>query len=92
VAVCGCTLPARIGSIGQLPESTMPGVRDAEYPTTVHEDAIEGLIAETRLPPQLVRSAYEREYGRLRDDARVKDFLVLFAVRRTRVVLRNLGG
>jgi len=62
-----------------------------ETPTEahVHDDAIESLAAETRMSPAFVRSVYERELIRLKPHARVKDFLVLFAVRKAREALRS---
>jgi len=57
---------------------------------TVQDDAIELLAAETRLPAEVVRGVFESEFARLKDSARVKGFLVLFAMRRTRVALRSL--
>ena len=70
----------------------MPTPYDTTSEAALHEDAIEALIAETHLPPHAVRSAYEREYQRLRTEAQVKDFLVLFTVRRAREALRRLRG
>src|SRR5215470_15991751 len=57
---------------------------------SAHDEAIHSLAAETRLPTDVVRSVFESEFVRLRDDARVKDFLLLFAMRRTRGALRSL--
>jgi Protein of unknown function (DUF3562) len=65
----------------------------ALYDTTAeeyaHNEAIESLIEETRLPADFVRSVYEREFLRLKATARVRDFLVLFTVRKTREALRS---
>lgn len=57
---------------------------------SVHDEAIQSLAAETRLPNEVVRSVFESEFVRLKDGAQVKDFLVLFAMRRTRGALRSL--
>jgi hypothetical protein len=56
----------------------------------VHDEAIQSLAAETQLPNEVVRRVFESEFVRLKDGARVKDFLVLFAMRRTRGALRSL--
>lgn len=55
---------------------------------TAHEEAIASLVEETHLPPDIVRVVYERELNELRPDAKVKDFLLLFTVRRAREALR----
>src|SRR5262245_23000783 len=57
---------------------------------SVHDETIQALAAETRLPAEVVRSVFEAELVRLRDDARVKNFLESFAMRRTRGALRSL--
>jgi hypothetical protein len=62
---------------------------DTAAEASAHRDAIEALIEETRLPAEVVRDVYERELGALKDSARVKDFLVLFTVRRAREALRS---
>ena len=56
----------------------------------LHDEAIRSLVAETRLPTEVVRSVFESEFVRLKDGARVKGFLVLFAMRSTRGALRSL--
>jgi hypothetical protein len=56
---------------------------------TAHEGAIASLIEETHLPEPVVRSAYEQQLVRLKPDARVRDYLLLFTVRRTREALRG---
>lgn len=48
---------------------------------------IESIAAETHLPVDKVRRVYEAEYSRLKADAQVFDYLILFATRRTRKVL-----
>jgi hypothetical protein len=49
--------------------------------------AIEALSRETSRPFDEVKEVYEGEFARLRDGARVTDYLVLFASRRTRDML-----
>ena len=54
-----------------------------------HEEAIASLVEETQLPADLVRSVYERELIQLKPVAKVKDYLLLFTVRRAREALRS---
>ena len=56
---------------------------------TAHEDAIASLVEETHLPEDVVRRVYEHELVQLRPGARVKDYLLLFTIRRTREALRS---
>ena len=54
----------------------------------VDQDAIISSLAdETRYPVPIVKRIYEMEFGRLKAVARVTDYLVLFASRRTRDLL-----
>ena len=48
---------------------------------------VAALADETGQPLPVVRRVYDREFARLRADARIPDYLVLFASRRTRDVL-----
>lgn len=50
----------------------------------VSRNAIETLARETSRPIDEVKNIYEGEFARLSDGARVHDYLVLFASRRTR--------
>jgi hypothetical protein len=70
-------------------EKPMSRIHDDVNEMGAHEQAIDALIAETRLPADAVRSAYEREYSRLSLDARIKNYLVLFTVRRAKEALRR---
>lgn len=70
----------------------MNGLYDTSAEADVHADAIDSLAEETHLPADVVRDVYERVLVQLKPDARVKDFLVLFAVRRAREALRSEGG
>lgn len=51
--------------------------------------AIEELARESSLPVEEVKEVYENELARLRDGARITDFLILFASRRTRDTLAH---
>lgn len=67
----------------------MTDLYETAVEATAHEGAIASLIEETHLPDDVVRRAYEHELVRLRPGARVKDYLLLFTVRKTREVLRS---
>jgi hypothetical protein len=49
--------------------------------------AIETLAEETSRPFDEVKAIFEGEFARLRDGARITDYLILFASRRTRDAL-----
>jgi hypothetical protein len=53
----------------------------------INEDAITSLAREMHYPLPVVKRVYEAEFARLKADARITDYLVLFAARRTRDVL-----
>jgi len=55
----------------------------------VSHSAIEALARETSRPVDEVKGIYEGEFARLRKGARIHDYLVLFASRRTRDLLAN---
>jgi hypothetical protein len=67
----------------------MTGLYDTDAEARAHEDVIESLVAESRMPRELVRSVYERELVRLKPGARVKDYLLLLAERKARERLRS---
>ena len=48
---------------------------------------IEMIASETHRPFDEVKRVYEGEFARLKSDAQVFDYLVVFAVRRTRAAL-----
>jgi len=52
-------------------------------------DAIATLAEETHQPFEVVKDVYEEQLARLSANARITDYLVLFASRRTRDVLVN---
>jgi uncharacterized protein DUF3562 len=53
----------------------------------INEDTISTLAREMHCPLPVVKRVYEAEFARLKADARVTDYLVLFAARRTRDAL-----
>lgn len=61
------------------------------YSEIDHEEtsrnAIEALARETARPIDEVKEVYESELARLSADARITDYLILFASRRTRDAL-----
>ena len=65
----------------------MPELYGSPTEAAAHQQAIEALVEETHLPAQAVRRVYEAQYARLAHEARVKDFLVLFTVRRSKEAL-----
>ncbi len=58
--------------------------RDEE---AINQDMIATLAEETHQPLPLVKRAYDAEFARLKAEARVTDYLLLFAARRTRGLL-----
>ena len=54
-----------------------------------HRSGIESIAEELHHPEATVRMAYEAELARLKTIARVKDFLIVFASRRTKDALRT---
>jgi len=72
----------------------MSDLYDDAHEAAAHEEAIESLASETRLPAHAVRAVYEREYARLKSEASVREFLLLFTVRRAREALARFdeGG
>ena len=53
----------------------------------INADIIATLAEETRQPVEIVKDIYDEQFARLRAEARITDYLVLFASRRTRDVL-----
>jgi hypothetical protein len=58
----------------------------------LHESAIEALANEMHRPIAEIKRHYEREFTRLQDGARLRDFLSVCATRRTREALRRSDG
>jgi len=67
----------------------MTDLYETAVEATAHEEAIASLIEETHLPEDVVRRVYERELVQLKPGARVKDYLLLFTVRKARKALRS---
>jgi hypothetical protein len=53
----------------------------------INQNTITSLAQEMRCPLPVVKQVYEAELARLKADARITDYLVLFAARRTRDAL-----
>jgi|SRR6516162_8334125 len=62
---------------------------DGGVDESAHDDAIDSLVAETGMAPEHVRDTYKRILAQLEDEAHVKEFLKLFAIRRTREALKS---
>jgi hypothetical protein len=58
----------------------------------VHDEAIASLANETHKPLPVVRRVFEAEYARLKADARITDYLMLFTSKHARDVLMHMGG
>jgi uncharacterized protein DUF3562 len=67
----------------------MTNLYESSFEAVAHEEAIASLIEETHLPGDVVRRAYEQELVQLKPGARVKDYLLLFTIRKTREALRT---
>ena len=81
------TLALRIPSRSSTMWShVMPDAIDRDE-DAINQDTITSIAQEMHYPLPVVRRVYETEFARLKADARVKDYLVLFAARRTRDVL-----
>jgi hypothetical protein len=61
---------------------------DSDEPAK-HRDAIEALAEELSRPVSEVKDAYESEFARLKEGARVTDYLALFASREQRRASRG---
>lgn len=60
-------------------------------PKAAIDAAVQALADEVRQPFATVKLVYERELVALQTDARIKDYVALFAGRRTREVLQRGG-
>ena len=55
----------------------------------MNQDAISSIAQEMHFPLPVVRRVYEEQFARLKEGARITDYLVLFAARRTRAALAS---
>ena len=53
----------------------------------INQDTITNIAQEMHYPLPIVKRVYEAEFARLKANARITDYLVLFAARRTRDAL-----
>ena len=58
-------------------------------PDEIDQETIESIAKEMHYPLPIVRQVYEAELARLKESARITDYLALFAARRTRDVLTS---
>ena len=64
----------------------MPDSNDLSE-NAINQDVITSIAREMNYPVPVVRRVYEAEFARLKADARITDYLVLFAARHTRDAL-----
>ena len=64
-----------------MPDSTG---RDED---AINQNTITSIAQEMHYPLPIVKRVYDAEFARLKSDARITDYLVLFAARRTRDAL-----
>lgn len=55
----------------------------------INQDAISTIAKEMHYPVPVVKRVYEEQFARLKAGARITDYLVLFAARRTRDALQS---
>ncbi len=55
-----------------------------QTPEQLNNEAIDDLTCQTGAPTAYIRKVYEEEFARLPVVARIPDYLVLFAMKRTR--------
>jgi len=60
------------------------GPYDNNDDEAVHLLAIESIAREVQRPIDLVKNVYDRELARLKDEATIKDYLLVLTSRRTR--------
>jgi len=69
----------------------MLGATRKTDPEAALDVAVQALAEEIRQPVATVKVVYERELIELQSTARIKDYVALFAGRRTREVLQRGG-
>jgi hypothetical protein len=67
----------------------MPESEDTEVSNA---DAIAALAEETHQSPPVVKQIFDEQYALLKATARVTDYLILFATRRTKDALLKKGA
>ena len=65
---------------------------EAADDAALHLNAIKEIVLETGQPLSEVTKIYEAEFARLKANAHVRDYLLLFASRRTRELLVHKGA
>jgi hypothetical protein len=70
----------------------MTQAHEAADDANPHLNAIEEIAVESGRPVSQVQSIYEAELARLEADAHVRDYVLLFASRRTREALVHGSG
>jgi alanine dehydrogenase len=70
-------------------ENQVGGLYSDDDQEAVSQNAIEALAREMSRPVEEVKDIYEGEFARLREGARIHDYLILFASRHTRDVLAH---
>ena len=68
---------------------TMQYLADNPSEEALHQVAIEELAQEVHQPVANVKAIYESEYARLKCEAKIMDYVPLFASRRAREALRR---
>ena len=65
-------------------------MRDRETPQDLaNRDVIAALVEETHQPYEVVEGVYKEQFARFSADARISDYVSLFASRRTREILTH---
>jgi hypothetical protein len=67
----------------------MQSLYENEEEEELHVRAIEELAQEVNQPIAGVKAVYEGEFARLKSDAKITEYLALFASRRARETLRR---
>lgn len=65
----------------------MPTLYATAHEEALHSHAIQALAVETGHAPALVRTVWERELAALAADARIRDYLPIFTLRKAREAL-----
>src|SRR5207249_3320911 len=88
IQIVRCSVTIR--ALERVPkESSVIRREDNPDYSKLHDDAIEALADESGQPISVVAQVYRTQFARLESQARVPDFLLLFAMRRTREALQH---